>query len=453
MIPSAIRAWVAFGSGVGIQIAGPRGAESMHVAAVRVRPSGTRVLGGFSIEDFPHQPAGVWGTDYAAFVRKIGLQQASATVLLPRQDVIVRQLPLPGVSDKDLTGAVEFQLDGLHPYQEDEVVTSWTRLPGTSTVLVTIAQKEAIERYAVAFAEAGIRINAFSCSAAAVYSALRLFGRAPAGPVLAFESTHTGGVEIYGESPARPLFSANFEVPVKRAAAMAHAELRTESASLPEGGPEGGPGGEPQTLGDLLKSTAPLPYAAALASACPRLSLSLNLLPLERRVSSSPLAWVPTTALGAVVLLLATALVALPSFEKNSYLKSLEAEIGRIQPVATRSAAIDGQVASAQRRMVLLDDFRRRPKADMDILAELTRLLPPPTWLNLMELNARQVTVGGETDQAAPLLKILDASPLFEASEFAMPPLRINPQAGPNGTVVVGSEGFRIRANREALKP
>ena len=101
----------------------------------------------------------------------------------------------------------------------------------------------------------------------------------------------------------------------------------------------------------------------------------------------------------------------------------------------------------------MLDELRRRPKADMDVLAELTRLLPPPTWLNLMDLNARQVTVGGETDQAAPLLKVLDASPLFEASEFAMPPIRIAPQQGPNGTISPGGEGFRIRSNREALRP
>ena len=73
--------------------------------------------------------------------------------------------------------------------------------------------------------------------------------------------------------------------------------------------------------------------------------------------------------------------------------------------------------------MQLLDDLRRRPKADMDVLAELTRILPPPTWLNLLEISPAQVIVDGETDQAAPLLKVVDASPLFEASEFQMGPV------------------------------
>jgi hypothetical protein len=52
------------------------------------------------------------------------------------------------------------------------------------------------------------------------------------------------------------------------------------------------------------------------------------------------------------------------------------------------------------------------------------------------------VSVAGETDQAAPLLKQIDASPFFEASEFSMQPIRIQ----------TGGEAFRIRTNREAGK-
>ena len=104
--------------------------------------------------------------------------------------------------------------------------------------------------------------------------------------------------------------------------------------------------------------------------------------------------------------------------------------------------AIDKQVDTARKRTELLDDLRRRPKADMDALQEMTRIIPPSTWLNLMEISAKQVVVGGETDQAAPLLKVIDSSPLFEASEFTGSPVRMQ-------TV----EMFRIRTNREVRAP
>jgi len=80
-------------------------------------------------------------------------------------------------------------------------------------------------------------------------------------------------------------------------------------------------------------------------------------------------------------------------------------------------------------------------KPDMDGRAEMSPLLAPPAWLTSLELNNQQVSVAGETDQAALLLKAIDASPQFEASEFVSPPVR-----SPAG------ETFRIRTTREASR-
>jgi len=432
MIAADFRKWRAFGNGVGIEVAGPNGWESLRITAVRVRPNGARVLGQLIVENFAGQPAAVWGTEYNAFLRKLGLRHVAATVLLPRQDLILRQVALPGVSDQDLAAAVEFQMDGLHPYPEDDVVSSWARLRGTSTVLVAIARRAAIDRFATLFAEAGIKVGSFTSSAAAVYSALRLLRAAPAPEILAFERSAfeqaKGHVEFYGESPARPLFSASFD-DEDRAASMACAELRLD------------PNTEARPLDELLSASPPLPYAAALSSACPRLSLPLNLLPKEQRETSSRALWIPSAVLGVLVLGLAGALAAFPGYENHHYQRSLDGEIKKIEPRASRAAALDREAETVRRRTVLLDEFRHRPRADMDVLGEMTRILPPPTWLNMLEITRTQVTVGGETDQAAPLLRIIDASPLFEASEFAAPPIRTQ-----------NSELFRIRTNREAGK-
>ena len=426
MIPAGLRKLLAIGSGAGFEIVGPRGSASLRVSAVRVRPSGARVLGGFTIEDFEHQPAAAWGADYAAFLGKLGLRHVAATVVLPRHEVIVRQLALPGISGKDLAGAVRFQLDSLHPYSEEDVLSSWTRLEDSSTVLVAVVRAEIIQRYATLFAEAGVKIAGFTCSAAVTYSALRVFGVRPPAEVLAYE-TVGDSVEIYGESPSKPIFSASFQLEPERAAALAAAELRLDP--LPALRP----------LSELVGADPALPYAAALTSACPRHCLPLNLLPAEQRQSSSPMIWVPTTALAALVLLAAGATTALPSFENRRYLGALTAEIAKVQPGVTRSAAIDREIELTRKRTILLDSFRARSKADMDVLAEMTRLLAPPVWLSSLELNAQQVAVTGETDQAAPLLKVIDASPQFQSSEFVSPPVR--------STM---GELFRIRTTREA---
>lgn len=454
MIPAPFKKWCAFGSGIGIEIAGPHGSESLHITAVRVRPNGARVLSRLDIEDFPHQPAGVWGTEYANFARKLGLRYVGAAVILPRRDVIVRQLSLPGVADKDLAAAVGFQLDGLHPYPEDEIVASWSRLGNTSAVVVAIVRRAAVERYATLFAEAGIKAACFTCSATAIYSALRLFNAPLPAEILAVE--HTGGdIEIYGESPTRSLFSASFpsnparqsgdsanaESDIARAAALACAELRIHSSNGSSDGSSGELPVQPRALEEMLHAAPPLPYAAALASACPRLSLALNLLPAEQRHSSSRALWIPTAALGAIVLMLAGALAAFPGYENRKYLQSLEVQIAKLQPLANRAQTLDRATNAARIRAQQLDDFRRRAKSDMDVIEEMTHILPPPTWLTMLEISRTQVVIAGDTDQAAPLLKTIDASPLFtKSSEFIMPPVR----------TPSGGEMFRIRTNRGA---
>jgi len=420
-----LRRWAAFGSGIGIQIAGPHGSESLHLAAVRVRPNGVRVLDRLTIENFSHQPAGVWGTDYAAFIRKFDLRHVPATVLLPRQDVIVRQLALPGVSDKDLGAAVQFQLEGLHPYPEDEVVSSWTRLPGTSSVLVAIARRARLERYQEMFSEAGIKLGSFTCGAAAIYSALRLH-RAPPREILAFE-TVDGHVEYYGESPARPIFSAAFDRTETRSAALAASELRIDTSA------------EPLPLDQFFGSAPALPVAAALTSACPWLSLSLNLLPAELRQSSSRMAWIPSAIAGTLVLAAAAGLAAVPAYENRNYIHTLQSEIVKLEKPAQRAAQLDRDATAARQRTALLDNFRHRAKSDMDVLGELTKILPPPIWLNGVDITRDQVVLAGEAEQAATLLKAIDSSPMFESSEFLMPPAR-------QGQV----EAFRIRTKREA---
>jgi hypothetical protein len=429
VIPAGLRKLLAIGSGAGFEIAGPRGSESLRVSAVRVRPSGARVLGGFSIEDFARQPAAAWGADYAAFLGKLGLQHVAATVVLPRHEVIVRQLALPGISGKDLAGAVRFQMDSLHPYSEEDVLSSWTRLDDSSTVLVAIVKADVVGRYATLFAEAGVKIAGFTCSAAVTYSALRLFGGRPPAEVLAADTT-AETVEIYGESPSKAVFSASFQLEPERAAALAAAELRFES--MPP----------LRNLAELLGADPALPYAAALTSACPRHCLPLNLLPAEQRQTSSPMIWVPSTALGALVLLAAAATTALPSFENRRYVGELAGEIAKVQPGVAQAAALDREIDLTRKRTILLDSFRARSKADMDVLAEMTRLLAPPIWLSSFELTAQQVAVTGETDQAAPLLKIIDASPQFQSSEFVSPPVRST-----------SGELFRIRTTRERLLP
>ena len=146
--------------------------------------------------------------------------------------------------------------------------------------------------------------------------------------------------------------------------------------------------------------------------------------------------------LATAVVVLAVWLGIFPAYEKRKYLNSLNRQIAAATPAANRAAAIDKQVDEMRKRIQLLDKVRAQPKADTDVLAELTKLLAPPTWVTMMEVSARQVIVVGETPESAPLLSLLDGSKLFEASEFQGSPTRQQS----------GLEQFRIKTSREGVK-
>jgi hypothetical protein len=408
-----LRKWMAFGSGVGVEV----GATDLEVVAARVRAARVRVLGRLVIRDYAARPAAEWGVEYAAFLKSAGVGYLSATVLLPRRDVIVRQVALPGVAAKDIESAIRFQLDSLHPYGDEEICWGWSPL-AYGWVLVGMARRSVVDRYAELFNAAGIAVSSFTFSAAAVHAAIRLNGR-PADGFLALSQTAAGGVEAYGESESRPVFSAEFRFAPQRAATLALSELRLPPETAPLGLEQVLPQPRINPVENDLSRNA-LPYATALAGACPRLAPSANVLPPERRRSSSRAVFMPTLVLAVLLVLAGGGMLGYSKYAEARYLRELHAEIARIEPRANRAAALDRQTRHLRSQAELLDAYRGRARQDLDALNELTQLVSPPAWTNMIELTRDSARISGEATQAAPLLKILDSSPLFRNSAFDM---------------------------------
>jgi hypothetical protein len=427
-----LRTLLAFGTGVGIEIR----AQDLAVTLTHVRPNGIRVAASTVIQNFRERPAGEWGSEYLRFLRENGGSHLAATVVAPRPEVIVRQIALAGVEGKDFAAAVGYQVETLHPYGEEEIAFGWQRVSENGAALVGIMRRSTLDGYLEKFAEAGVSVACFTFSAAAVHGAVRLYSEPPEQGLLATASTESGETEVYGESPSRPVFSARFDLPVERAAALAAAELRLPPETAPQRIDQILPA-PVSAAGDFDFSRSTMPYAASLAGACPRLAAAANLLPEDKRRSNSRMIFVPSIALAALALLVAGAVFGYSRIEESRYIASLETESAKLQPRVKSIAALDQAVEKARARARLLDEFRGRSKYDLDTLNELTKLLAPPIWTNYTEMNRDAVVMAGETEQAAPLLKLLDSSPYFQNSGFQIPIVKA-------GTF----EMFRIRAQR-----
>lgn len=423
---------LAVGTGVGVRIHG----DNLDVTIARLRGREARVVASARIEDFRNRPAGEWGAEYASLLSSNGAGHLAATVVLPRSEVIIRQLDLPGVRARDLDSAVQLQVDSLHPYPEDGASCAWAPLKGTSTVLVSIARREVVERYALLFAEAGIRVASLTPAAPIIHSAIRLRENLPSDGVLVLLDSDDG-LEAYGESPARNIFSSVFDLPPEEAASIAAAELRVD------------PDAASRTLRDLLPiprsaepEAEPISYAAALAAACPWLALPVNLLPAEQRATSSRAVYAPTAVLAAVVLVLGCALAVYATVAESRYRGMLQAEIDALTPQAAQVRDLDDSMNELLARRDELYRFRNRTRVDLDAIEELTRILEPPIWARSLRLNRNTMQLTGHAPQAAPLLEVIDSSPMFSGSQFTSAISQDD-----------SGETFVIRSTREAVTP
>jgi hypothetical protein len=436
-----LRQWLAFGSGVGIEI---RGAD-LEVALVRVWPRGVRLSGVCHIENFRERPAAEWGAEYATFLRSHDAGRARALLLLERDAAIVRQLSLPGVGAADVPAAIRFQLDGLHPFAEDAIIADWQVAPDAGFWLTAIAERGKMADYGALFAEAGIRLVGATPPPAAYQRAVRVLGAPPPDGFLAVKGLAceaSENIEIYAEGPGRGCFSALLDAAPAAAAAIARAELRlapeTEPLDLADLLPRATAGDAALDLSPQAISGRAGAYAAALAGACPHLGPTLNLLPEEFRAAPGRLVYAPTAALAGLLLLAAAGLLLQGSWQDRRYLALIHAEAAKVTPQARRVEQLDRQTEAALGRIHELDGFRSRTKADLDLLLELTRLIPEKDVVSALEMNRSSVALTGAGEKAEELLKTLDASPLLEKSEFGMPITRSG-----------GQEIFRIRALRE----
>ena len=428
-IPALLK-WRSFGTGVGIEI----GPEDLKVSLTVVRPGGIRVLDTLEILRYRERPAAEWGETYQEFLKKHKATHVSAAVVLPVSDCIARVVGLPGVPEKELASAVQYQLDGLHPFADEEAAHAFARLnaPRQAAVSIAIAKHAVIEDYATLFDEAGIAVISFLSPAAAIYSALRVLQLPPAPQFLAIHED-PAGLLIYGESETHPIYCVQFPAGSDRAIHSATAQLR-----LPEEAPLARLAAL-LPLADREEVGGPISYAASLASALPSQALAVNLLPVSRRKTSSPWRWVPTIVLLVLLMGLGLAFSYYQEFENRRLLEKLDAEIARMQPRVVSVRNLDTQIEAARKRVQFLSTLAGYPQQDLDTLRELTRLMPMSAYVSRLDMTRTDVSIVGEIDQSLELLKMLDSSPYFKDSEFTTAPGRM-----PNG-----KELFQIRTRRE----
>jgi Tfp pilus assembly protein PilN len=164
--------------------------------------------------------------------------------------------------------------------------------------------------------------------------------------------------------------------------------------------------------------------AALGAIAGPELTLSTPVLERRLRVTGRRRALVHVTALAATLVLLGGAL----DHRRSETLARLEAEIASTQDEAAQVLELNQEAAEIADELSLLAAEMRVRANPMDVLLEVTRLLPTTAYLTQLTSTGDQWELSGLAEDAATLIPLLEASPRLADVRFRAPTTRARAQ-------------------------
>lgn len=146
-----------------------------------------------------------------------------------------------------------------------------------------------------------------------------------------------------------------------------------------------------------------------------------NLLPPDRRVTRARTSVRVNAALGAAAVVL-LALVMWQSLAiKRDRVEALEQEVAQARREAMAVAELRGELEEAVRSANFLVRKKENHPVVVNVLRELTGLLPDDTWLTRFRLEDGEAQLYGESPSASSLIGVLDESPMLSQANFISP--------------------------------
>ena len=153
--------------------------------------------------------------------------------------------------------------------------------------------------------------------------------------------------------------------------------------------------------------------------------LPVNLLPRTmRQARRYSLPGINTVLAGTCVLLLIVAL-ALPHFLNKREIARLEQEMVPAEAAAEGGLQLRREVERITRTSEFLTDKKRSSVLALEIIEEVSRVLPDNTWLTRLDINGPEIQLQGQSTAAAELIQLLESSPLFRNAQFRSPVVQV----------------------------
>lgn len=358
----------------------------------------------------------------------------------PREKTIIREINAPATGIKELKGALEYQLDSFFPFTNEEVYFDIYPInvpDGGKKIFIIAVKKEELDDIlsrltALEIMPSRVIISplAFIPLVSEKYGKVALIYNG-AGDYCynLFFDTRLISTSLF--KTKEDLFNRiNFDSPDEIIVPGDEGDTRTE-VKLPEGLRENKAVSfideTLESLGAALYCTSTIPYDFSLIKAKKR-----------RTDPQMTLLWFLMSLLIISALFIPYTLKAKKSESINTInarIASLKGDVSRVEELMARCNKIENTINK-------IYDKKRAYVSRLDILLELTKVLPRNAWIRNLSISGNELEIEGTAVSASDLIPLLENSPLLENVGLASPVVK-----GPDG-----KERFRIKGNVEIHK-
>ncbi|MGR9086973.1 MAG: PilN domain-containing protein [Gammaproteobacteria bacterium] len=161
-------------------------------------------------------------------------------------------------------------------------------------------------------------------------------------------------------------------------------------------------------------------YEAA-ANDLDRIDDLYNLLPEWLRPRTDKTPQLIYSGLAAAVLLLLTAVIAMPIWYESEAVDLLREKIGEVEKNARTIKALQSEIDAKIQETRAIVEMKNSTPSILEVLNTLSMLIKDDTWLFYAQYSEGHLQIQGESPSASGLIAVLEDSDLFANAKFASP--------------------------------
>ena len=148
---------------------------------------------------------------------------------------------------------------------------------------------------------------------------------------------------------------------------------------------------------------------------------AVNLLPVENRQRKAITPWLVNLALGTLAVLLLVSAVSLPLMNKRQKIKALEPLLETASAQAEEAHRLHKEVDQLTANSRFLTDKKQSSLPVLEVMDELTRILPDDTWITRLDIKGTELQIQGQSSSAAALIPLIESSSMLQNPRFRSP--------------------------------